>query len=220
MLHLYLVRHGENPANVTKEFSCLKVDYSLTDKGRLQAEQTAVWFENHPLDVIISSPLRRTRETAQVVADHFNLPVEIMPDFIEVQVGDLEGTPATVAAWKFYTDIVQGWFSGNPEGRFPGGENFFEIRERLNRGLRLIANRYDGRNVMIAGHAGIFSMIMPDWVADFDPQIIVANEFQNCGITEIEIPNPLHSLQGKLIRWSSVEHLSGEAAKLVSPIMR
>jgi hypothetical protein len=37
-------------------------------------------------------------------------------------------------------------------GTVPGGEKlFFEIRERLNRGLRLIANRYDGRNVMIAG---------------------------------------------------------------------
>ena len=41
MTHLYLIRHGENLANLTKEFSYLKVDYPLTPKGRLQAEQTA-----------------------------------------------------------------------------------------------------------------------------------------------------------------------------------
>ena len=41
MNHLYLVRHGENVANLTKEFSCCKVDYSLTAKGVLQAQQTA-----------------------------------------------------------------------------------------------------------------------------------------------------------------------------------
>jgi broad specificity phosphatase PhoE len=38
MTRVYLVRHGENKANITKEFSSRKVDYPLTPKGRLQAE--------------------------------------------------------------------------------------------------------------------------------------------------------------------------------------
>lgn len=37
---IYLVRHGENKANLTKEFSYKKVDYPLTPKGVIQAQQT------------------------------------------------------------------------------------------------------------------------------------------------------------------------------------
>jgi broad specificity phosphatase PhoE len=44
MTTLYLVRHGENLANITKEFSYRAVDYPLTPKGILQAEQTAEYF--------------------------------------------------------------------------------------------------------------------------------------------------------------------------------
>ncbi len=42
MIRLFLVRHGENPANLTKEFSYRKVDYPLTKKGQLQARQTGL----------------------------------------------------------------------------------------------------------------------------------------------------------------------------------
>ncbi len=46
MIKIYLVRHGENVANLTKEFSHRKVDHSLTPKGRLQAKQTAAYFKD------------------------------------------------------------------------------------------------------------------------------------------------------------------------------
>ena len=46
MTHLYLIRHGENLANLTKEFSYLKVDYPLTPKGKLQAAQTALLLQD------------------------------------------------------------------------------------------------------------------------------------------------------------------------------
>ena len=59
MTHLYLIRHGENLANLTKEFSYRKVDYSLTPKGKLQAEQTARTLQDRGIAAVYSSPLRR-----------------------------------------------------------------------------------------------------------------------------------------------------------------
>ena len=56
---IYLVRHGENLANITKEFSHRLVDYSLTPKGIIQAEQTAAYFRDFHIDEIYSSPLKR-----------------------------------------------------------------------------------------------------------------------------------------------------------------
>ena len=66
---LYLVRHGENPANVRREFSYKILDYSLNERGVRQAEQTAAYFSNGDVkvDVIFSSPLKRAMETAQII---------------------------------------------------------------------------------------------------------------------------------------------------------
>src|SRR5206468_3641607 len=64
---LYLIRHGENTANLTREFSHRAVDYSLTPKGMLQAQQTAEYFKTRRVDAIYTSPLKRALETAQIV---------------------------------------------------------------------------------------------------------------------------------------------------------
>ena len=64
---LYLVRHGENMANLTKEFSYRHVDYSLTPKGVLQAQQTAAYFTDKHIHEIYTSPLKRAVETADII---------------------------------------------------------------------------------------------------------------------------------------------------------
>ena len=73
MTVLFLVRHGENVANITKEFSHRLVDYDLTDKGRLQASQTADYFrslsKNVSIDAMYSSPLKRAMQTADIVSE-------------------------------------------------------------------------------------------------------------------------------------------------------
>src|SRR5579872_6100860 len=91
---LYLVRHGENLANITKEFSYKLVDYPLTPKGVLQAEQTAAFFLNTiPLMAAFASPLKRARETAEIIARAQNLSVTVLEEFREVNVGDMEQRP-------------------------------------------------------------------------------------------------------------------------------
>src|SRR5689334_15064805 len=91
MNSLYLVRHGENWANITREFSHKKVDYSLTPKGILQAQQTAELFKSKQIDEIYASPLKRARETAEIIAQALGLDVVVVEHFREVNVGALEG---------------------------------------------------------------------------------------------------------------------------------
>ena len=75
MTRVYLVRHGENPANLLKQFSHRLVDYSLTPKGIAQAEQTAAFFLDKRIDAIYSSPLKRARKTAEIIGAALGLPV-------------------------------------------------------------------------------------------------------------------------------------------------
>src|SRR6266849_4142833 len=88
---LYLVRHGENQANVTKEFSYKLVDYPLNAKGVQQAEQTAAYFQRAiPLDAAFASPLKRASQTGEIIARAQNLPLTVMEEFREVNVGEFE----------------------------------------------------------------------------------------------------------------------------------
>jgi len=73
MNKIFFMRHGENIANITKEFSYKNVDYSLTEKGILQAKQTAEYFLNKEINFIYSSPLKRAYETAKVISDYINV---------------------------------------------------------------------------------------------------------------------------------------------------
>ncbi len=87
---VYLLRHGENTANLTKEFSCRKIDYSLTPRGILQAQQTAAFFQSQAIDAIYASPLKRAAETAAIIADALALPVTTIEELREIDVGPLE----------------------------------------------------------------------------------------------------------------------------------
>src|SRR5258708_22699148 len=132
---LYLVRHGENLANITKEFSYKHVDYSRSPKGVLQAEQTAEFLKNTAIDAIYASPLKRARETGEIIAVPHGLPVTLLEEFREVNVGNLELMPPTETTWRIHDQIVAEWIAGNVEARFLGGENFLALVERLRRGL-------------------------------------------------------------------------------------
>ena len=93
---IYFVRHGESEANVKNVFSGQKDDSVLTEKGREQARQTAeeIKKEGLKIDKIISSPLKRTLETAEIIAKAINFDIsKILTDkrIIEYDMGSLTG---------------------------------------------------------------------------------------------------------------------------------
>jgi broad specificity phosphatase PhoE len=216
----YLVRHGENPANLTKEFSYKLVDYSLTPKGVLQAEQTAAFFQNNlpSLHAAYASPLKRARETGEIIARAQDLPVTILEEFREINVGAMEQRPPTEENWREHDRIIGQWFNGNPALAFPEGENFLNLIERVRHGLLAITRERDGQRVLIASHGGILSAL----VYNFCPRDhrLITGMMDNCAITEIElVTSSAAILDGTLRSWASSTHLSGEAARLVSPVL-
>ena len=215
---LYLVRHGENPANITKEFSYKLVDYSLTPKGVLQAEQTASFLQDVPLASAYASPLKRARETAEIIARSHNLPVTLLEEFREVNVGEMELRPPTEENWREHDQIMDQWFKGNLTVTFPGGENFLQLIERARRGLLEATRGRDEQHILIAAHGGILAAL----VYYFCPRnhSMITNIMDNCAITEVElVTSDEDILDGTMSCWARATHLSGEAAQLVSPLL-
>jgi broad specificity phosphatase PhoE len=213
---LYLVRHGENLANITKELSCRKVDYPLTSKGRLQAEQTRAVFNGANIDAIYASPLKRASETAQIIASGTGLQVEIMENFRELNFGDLEDLGNSSHAWEIHFQVIKDWMTGKPNTSFPGGEDYFTARQRLRQGVETILKNSVGRRIVIVGHGGLFSTGLLDLCPTTDPSILWRKEVHNCSISEIAMQKVNGQWVGELIRWADTTHLSSEAADLIS----
>jgi broad specificity phosphatase PhoE len=210
MNRLFLVRHGENRANLTREFSYKLVDYSLNARGILQAQQTAAYFKDKPIHAVYSSPLKRAVETADIIGQALGLPVTVIEQFREINVGQLEGQEPTAEQWAFHDRIFYAWLAGDPTPKFPGGEDYGELLDRMQAGIRQALAGRDGQNVIVVGHGGNTTVTLKDICANVDTDCLLRASNPNCSITEIVFENG-HG-PGELIRWASADHLHGEAA--------
>jgi broad specificity phosphatase PhoE len=208
---LYLVRHGENPANLTREFSHRLVDYSLTPRGVEQATETAEHFARLPIAAVYSSPLKRAFETAAIIAARLEQPVTVCEEFREVNVGDFEGQPPTDALWAEHDRIFEAWFAGARDLSFPGGENMHSLHERVRRGIGATVEGRDGQQIVIVCHGGLLLASVADLCPEVDVLPLVNLPIPNCAIVTMEMiaqPAPDGpSLHGRLISWAATDHL-------------
>jgi broad specificity phosphatase PhoE len=135
-------RHGENVANLTRTLSYRVFDGDLTDVGRRQARELGECLTaggGDRIGLLACSPLRRARQTADIVGQRLGLPVAMeLDDLREVNVGELDGR-SDARAWDIYTAVLAAWRAGDTLARFPGGENRDELCARLLRALTVVA---------------------------------------------------------------------------------
>jgi broad specificity phosphatase PhoE len=136
------VRHGENVANLSRTLSYRGFDGELTDVGRGQARKLGERLAaggGGRIGLIACSPLRRARETAEIVGQRLGVPVAMeLDDLREVNVGELDGR-SDAKAWETYDAVLAAWRAGDTQARFPGGENRDELCARLLRALTAVA---------------------------------------------------------------------------------
>lgn len=127
MKRLYLLRHGQTEFNVKKLVQG-RCDSPLTDLGRKQAGMAAAWLKGHDVvpDKVVSSPLGRAMDTAQLVATELLGPdaaVEPCEGIIERCYGTFEEGPHDALP----TDV---WDPGEDLIPF-GGEGSQALQERM-----------------------------------------------------------------------------------------
>jgi len=213
---LFLVRHGENRANLTREFSHRLVDYPLTPKGRLQAAQTAAFLRQYPVSQVFTSPLKRARETAQVIAEATGAPLSVLEGFREVNVGRLEKEPPNAANWRLHDEIIRAWWTGEAHARFPGGETYVELVQRVRRGYETVLKGRDGETLVVVAHGGSLALPLLSLASNLDREALRAAAHHNCAVSELEGRVHDGKLHLGLVHWAMCEHLSGEAAAFVA----
>lgn len=151
---IVLVRHGVTAHTTGRRFSGgLGGDNPpLSEEGRAQAAEVASWLTElrDSIDVVVASPVRRTRETADIVASALGLPVEEEPGFAEMEFGEWDGLTFTEVAERD-KERMEAWFADMATAP-PGGESFVEVRERVLDGLQRVLSAHAGRTVVVVSH--------------------------------------------------------------------
>ncbi|MEO5994261.1 MAG: histidine phosphatase family protein [Arthrobacter sp.] len=146
---LLLVRHGETPTTGTV-LPGRAPGLHLSDRGRAQAERVAERLTGLSVSALYSSPLERARETAEPTAARTGLEVQHEPGLLECDFGDWTGAAiadlAVLPEWR----IVQ---NSPSTFRFPHGESFTEMQDRIVGSLAALCAAHPGGVVVCFSHA-------------------------------------------------------------------
>lgn len=152
---LILVRHGETDHTTEKRFSggLASANPGLNETGREQVRATAEWLAPvaEEIDVVISSPVRRTLESAEILAEVLgNGKVEIEDGFAEMEFGAWDGLTFLEVAEKHKDDLDR-WL-GSLDDAPHGGESFRTVEERVLAALDRVLTSHAGKTVAIVSH--------------------------------------------------------------------
>ena len=156
-MNIYLLRHGETDWNHEKRIQG-RTDIGMNDRGRMQIRHAADVLASLPaeIEVILSSPLSRARESARIVADRLGYRREdivVEPLLIERSFGEGEGLTEQERRAK-YPDSPFGHL-------YPGMESVEELLGRARKAFDKITETYcDKENVLAVCHGAILFAIM------------------------------------------------------------
>ncbi|MFG2235157.1 bifunctional RNase H/acid phosphatase [Streptomyces sp. NPDC048723] len=150
---LVLLRHGETALTPQKRFSGSGgSDPELSPAGRRQAAAVAeALAARGTIQTVISSPLRRCRETAQAVADRLGLTVTVEEGLREVDFGAWEGLTFAEVQQRFPADL-QAWLDSPKAAPTGGGESFMSATRRISATRDRLLSAHAGRTVLLVTH--------------------------------------------------------------------
>lgn len=158
MLELVLIRHGQSTGDAEERLEGW-LDFPLTPRGRRQAQLAAEWLAVHlPVDQIISSPLKRAAETAEIIAEHLPLAaLRFDNDLMSYNTGELAGL-SKIEAMQRNPPRHGDWYL--PHEPAPGGESLITFRSRAEGFFSklLLDTGREGR-VGLVTHGNMISML-------------------------------------------------------------
>ena len=157
-MKVYFVRHGESVGN--KAGLHQKADMPLSEDGRKQAEKIAERLKKYKIDLILTSPIQRTRETAEIISKSLNIPVEVMGKLAEAK-GPSEIAGLAVSdpeAVRVKALIRENYTKGN--WKYSDEENFDDLNARTQSFLEHVLKDHKNHNIVCVSHATLIKFIV------------------------------------------------------------
>jgi broad specificity phosphatase PhoE len=157
---LLLLRHGQTELSVQRRYSG-HGDPELTPLGLAQAAGAAERLARVPdIAVVLTSPLRRARQTAEAVAAAAGVPLAVRQRLIETDFGKWEGL--TFPEARARDPQLHAEWLGSEEVAPPGGESFAAVGRRVSAELADVLHEYPGATLVLVTHVTPIKMLLRD----------------------------------------------------------
>jgi probable phosphoglycerate mutase len=159
MTTIVLIRHGQTEWNRNDRFRG-RADVPLNETGLAQAEATGwrvakAW---QPV-AVYSSPLGRAVKTAEAIAKHFDLPVQIHPGLADIDFGDWQGLTPDEARQR-WPEQIDRWYNYPELARIPNGESLADLRQRAMQTIQELTGKHPSDTIALVGHTVINRIIL------------------------------------------------------------
>ncbi|MCY7373125.1 MAG: bifunctional RNase H/acid phosphatase [Spirochaetaceae bacterium] len=202
---LLLLRHGETEHTAQKRFSGSDgADPPLTSEGERQARAAADRLVREgAVDAVVSSPMRRARQTADIVADALGQEVHEVADVRECAFGEWEGlTFAEVQ--EGWPELLASWLA-DPTVAAPGGESFDAVRRRVQVARDKLRARHPHRTVLVVTHVVPVKLLVADALGA-PLSVVYRMELSPASLTEVQW---YEGGATSMRRFNDAAHLSG-----------
>ena len=152
---LVLVRHGVTAHTTEKRFSggLASANPGLSDEGRAQIGAVAEWLQPiaDRIDGVVASPVRRTRESADLLATALDQEITEETGFAEMEFGAWDGLTFVEVAEQ-HRDALDAWVGSLDVAPGDTGESFHAVEERVLAALRRVLDDHAGKTVVVVSH--------------------------------------------------------------------
>jgi broad specificity phosphatase PhoE len=159
MTCIILIRHGQTAWNKVERIRG-QVDIPLDETGVAQARATAQRVvEDWQPSAVISSPLRRAIQTAEVIAHQLCQEVCLEPGLLDINFGQWQGlSPAHVE--RRWPEMAAAWLTAPHTVHFPGGGSLDQVKQRSMTALHALIERHGGQQIVVVAHTVVNRVIM------------------------------------------------------------
>jgi broad specificity phosphatase PhoE len=198
----YLVRHAQTLWNQDNRFQG-KTDMPLGPRGVVQAQRLAARFATARFAAVYSSPLMRSRQTADAIAVRAGAAVRIEPGIAEMDLGDWEGLTGEQIDVRFDGAFGR-WCVRPSQVPVSGGEPVEAFRRRAREGFaRVLAPHRDGEQLLVVSHGGVIASLLADWTAVEYDTMLRQQPMENASVTIVRWSDGAPSV----VRINDTEHL-------------
>lgn len=149
-MKLYVIRHGQTDWNVAGKCQGI-TDIELNSTGIEQAKQAREQIKKYKIDLIICSPLKRARKTAEIINQGINCQIINDKRIIERNCGNIEGT--TEEKWKeIVGDNIDVLNDYNLNWNKQNIEPVQDVCKRVWNLLDEIQEKYNDKNILLVTH--------------------------------------------------------------------
>ena len=177
-MKLYVVRHGETMENAN---NCLvgRINSSLTENGIEQAKKISNYFKNKKIDIIVSSPLDRCKQTAQIISNNM-IPIIYSDSLLGRNHGEFTGKPKESINFDEYWNY-------NKNIQYKSAESVKDLYNRVAKLIEDIKEKYYDKTLIIVTHSGIMRVLYYYFKGIPDNGILSEITIKNCEIFEYEL---------------------------------